>query len=253
MTQENTGEKEKEGQTPPQPSAEEQLNALRLELENTRTELGKVQDEAKAHQRVVSEKSEELRKREESENRVTELTARMDVLTTMIADIYDRGGESEVEPPHRRKSEELLRPLQDRGRLEREKISQQAYYSKAQEADKLAREVGLDMETSPELETAFLFFQTGNAEKGLAKTKEVVGRMKTEKAAGKPKETEEEMRARLKKEIEQQIREEGKYLIPESGSPSTTSSGFKEIEAAFAKGEIGQKEYNEARKKEGLR
>ena len=213
MTKKEAGEKEAEVVEPTEvkPSPEEELVTLRSQFDELQTKVTEAQEEAKAHQRTASKKAEEAQEYKNTKETLQALSDRVEVLTAMQADLLDRG-ESEEEP--RKKSADYLKRLDDlkTGReKEQEKSTQQVYMEKAQEADKLAKGAGLDMEFSPELEMALLWFQTGNADKGLLKVKEVIGKLKPEK-----KETEEEREAR----IERKILEKHGLLTPEISTPA---------------------------------
>jgi hypothetical protein len=226
-----TGPVAQEGLSP----KEEEVD-LRIQLEKAQAELERLREEAKAHQRTASKKAEELARRQELEDRINGINDRLEVLTAMVSDIVDRSATESLEEaePRTRRSAEYLKALEEKERerkLQQEKSLRQQWEEKAIEADRLAREVGLDMETSPELETAYLWFRTGDADRGLKKVQEVVAKIKAEKQQpeGKPKETEEELRAR----IEREIAEKYGLLTPEVARPSASGERvytLKEIE-----------------------
>jgi hypothetical protein len=213
MVEENKGEAP-EVQEP----AQQEEGDLRSQLSQLQQELEKAREEAKAHQREVSKKAAQLKEQEEFKANIKNIEDRMEVITAMLADIVDKDDLSEAEPTQKRSSEYLkqLEEKEEKRKREQEKSLQQEFLLKAQEADRLAKEAGLDMESSPELEDALLWFRLGEPDKGLKKVKEVTSKMKAE---GKPNEV--DIEKLVEERLQAKLKEAG-LLTPEASTPSSS-------------------------------
>jgi len=218
-TQKPTGDKveEPEVKTPEtkEPrtlSPQEEADYLRNQLGELETKLTAAQEEAKAHQRVVSEKSKEL---QDAKGFRDEVFERLELSESMIAQLGDKDREGA-------QSFKQTLDAQKRAKL----------VSKGNEAsvkvDELIRGTGLD-KNSPELEIARMYFDragmTGNAsdyDMAIRKTEEAVAKIKPKEGeeVDEKKETEEE---KINKKVDEKLKEkmiEKGLLTPEGGEPS---------------------------------
>ena len=247
VTEEKNPQSEESKDESAQEDLQAQLDALKAEKEALTAERDKIVEEAKAHQRNVNKKSDEISK---FDQRFEALEKRIEVMTSMLADVVDRDSENIEETPRKRRSEEYLSRLPTREQEEqaKQKASYDALMKIAQDADKVARDAGLDMVSSPELEKAHLYFRAGDGDKGLEEVKKVVSQ-KTEAN----KEPDEDKINKLVEEKLRKVMEEKGLLDVETGGPSAASDGWKEIQAKYAAGEISHEKYEQEGKKRDKR
>jgi len=243
----NPQSEEKSKDESAQQDLQAQLDALKAEKETLTAERDKIAEEAKAHQRNVTKKSDEISK---FDQRFEALDKRFEVMTSMLADVVDRDSENIEETPKKRRSEEYLSRLPTREQQEQEKQTKErdAFMKIAQEAEKLAKTAGLEMDKSPELKDAYIDFLRGNSEAGLEEVKKVVSQ-KTEAN----KEPDEDAINKIVEERLRKAMEEKGLLDVETGGPSAASDDWKEIRAKYAAGEISHEQYEKEGEKRGKR
>ncbi len=178
-----------------QPTIEEltqKLESTNTELEKAKTDLETVREESSQHQRNVSKKADELKKQEDATVKIKTIEKNMGVLTDMMSDLINRG-DDDYEAPKRRRSDQYT------DRLKQEERTQEPTQTnpKALEAMGLANSVGLRIETSPELTSAYIKFLEGDYDGGLSEVRKVVDKT----GADKGKETEDAMKERLEGEF----------------------------------------------------
>lgn len=197
--------------------APENADALKSELEQAKQELQRLSEEAKAHQRNVSKKDVELQREKEYREAISQ---KIDILAAGIAELMDTRSSDEEEidqKPRKRRSEEYLEKLKE---ADTAKVNsgQEYMLKKAREADALLGSVGLKMRESPETLSPYIKFMEGNIEDAMDEIRDLVSRKKAETT--EPKETEEQLRARLRKEVEREILEKRGELDAEDGQPA---------------------------------
>ncbi len=180
------GEEQKAEATPvvaqaKEPTIEELVSKskqLETDLATAKSEADTAKREAKSHQEYGRKQHEELEKQKKLDAEVSLLKTQLQVQTEMIAALMDKEGETEDEVvPKKRRSEEYLAKLKGTPAVDPQV---EARNQAAEEADELAKSVGLKMDESPELEKALMWFSMWNYKKGLEETKKVVEAKKVE-------------------------------------------------------------------------
>lgn len=262
MTQEETGDKgkveEPKAEETKTLSPQEETDALRQQLKDTEEKAVKFEEEAKAHQKVVSKKEQELQDLKLTRSDFDELRGRQEMTEALIAELGDKTvGTGEGEP-----SGSFTQKVRA-DQLGRQRV---ALAHKAEEVfsqvDELLKDTGLTKE-SPELKAAGLFFsmgtQQGNTkylDDALKEVQEVVAKLepKKETKEGEKVETEEE---RIERKSDERLKEKmiaKGLLTPEGGEPSAASpKGFAKVEQDYAEGKISTAEYDKAMKERGKR
>ncbi len=229
---------------------ENKANQLETDLANARKEAEAARREAKSHQEYGRKQHEELEKQRGLDTKVSGLETRLEVVTEMLADIVDRGEQEDVAQPKRRKSEEYLARIKPAPVVNPQV---EAFNQAMSEADGLIKSVGLEMDKSPELEKAYLWFSVYNGQKGLEETKKVVEAKKAEATKVEPKvePKTEAKKVELSDEEKEKIARE--YMIKhdllksDTGLPSGGSDSDAEFKKKWGSGELPATKENFAR------
>jgi len=211
-------------------SIQQELASTKEVLATAKADLEQAQHKAKAEEQNVSKKERQLQEVRTQQTEVKDLKKTVDVLTTMVADLVDRG-DFEDEPAKRKRSEEYLSKLKTEAPKEPSLPSD--FIEAANEADKLAKSVGLDVEESDELAKAYRYFMKRDGDKGLEEVKRVVDgvRKAKEETPKKNELTEEE-----EEEIARKYLEKKGQLHTDAGTPSGKGMSKSEAWAKYASG-----------------
>lgn len=195
------------------PSPQEELVSLRQRLVEVEKEKATAQEEAKAHQKVVSKKDQELQEVQRKADDISELKERLEIQEAYLAELAGKDNEGVVQKFKTEQQQRHYKSLMDRRNVATAKITE------------LIKGTGLNSD-SPELETARVYFEradrtgdTTDYDKALRKVEEAVSKI-IPKEVDKKVETEEVKVERLVNErLKQKMVEKG-LLAPEGGEPS---------------------------------
>jgi len=209
-----TGEKGTEPQTP---TPEEQMEALKTEKAELEQQLEQTKKGlSTAHQRIT-EKDVELKKRTDLESRIDQLSDEVKFFTSFYAENQGKSTE-EFDEAKTTRPEDLLKKFQamktESETKRKQEAQRQEYIGKIQSYQQRVEGLGLT-ETDDEYLEIQDIVTRGNfplAERRIAK-------LEKSKEPEKPKETEAEMKERIKREV---LEERGE-LTPEGGTPSAPS------------------------------
>ncbi|MCJ7828244.1 MAG: hypothetical protein MUP81_00690 [Dehalococcoidia bacterium] len=201
-------------------SPQEELDATRKQLGELESKLTAAQEEAKAHQRNVSKKDQELQEERQRLTKIDEIGGRIELLEGFIAELGDKTvekGEGGIGFAAKVRASQMQRQRETIGRKASEV---------SDEVDKLLKDTGLT-KTSPELKAAGLLYslgtQTGNLrnfDEALSEVKEAIAKLPPKAKEGEKMETEEEKVNKLVEErLKAKMIEKG-LLTPEGGEPS---------------------------------
>lgn len=207
----------------------EQLQAM---VKNLTADLEATRKEAKSHQEFGRKQQGELNKQRGMETKISGLETRLDVIAEMLANVMDRDeGIEEAEQPKKRRSQEYLGRLKEtRAELNSRQAEidprQQEFVHIAEEADRLAKSVGLDMEHSPELKDAFRLFRGGiassfnlvDAQDALDEVQKVVAKKQT------PTEAKVDIEKLIEERAQKMLKDKG-LLVTDTGSLSSGQGG----------------------------
>ncbi len=212
------------------PTAEQIVNweakAKELEVQATQlqTKLEQTEKGLRTAHQTITEKDKALKDAQDLRTVISGLRQEVDIHRAAIDELSNKPENDypETEPPKNKKPslDERIRQIETKT-----KASQVTLY--ADEVEKLVKEVGLDIRTAPELKAVRLAFgyqdpvlakealeDARSIVEGIKKKAEV--QPKVEVKPEQPKETEEQLRARLEKEIMIKY----KLATPEGGQPS---------------------------------
>ncbi len=238
--------KGKEAEEPKQvqqtPTAEEQLKTLQSQFQALTSEKERLEGGYKGLQRTLDERTKEGKKAADLESRFYAMQDSIELLATAVS---AKGGIENLEPDERkdiladlkkrRQEQELKRKQEESQRTQEEYIQKGAViYAKAEEV------FGDDVETLHYIRNCIRANDLDLAERKITKAEK--------KETPKVVETEEEKRAKMKREIMDELG----LLEEHSALPSGRSQSFADIEGKYAKGEITTAEYRKAREKEGI-
>ena len=233
---------EAKAETPAQDLAS-QLEGLKRELEDAR-------NEAKAHQRNVSKKEEELQAAKAQTTRNAGIDSRLEILTTMVADMMDKEPFEEEGQPKKRRSEEYLAKLEEvtkQSKQQADEISKQKHQQIVDEVLRQLNSAGLDAKAMETLEfaTAENLFLKGKPEEGLEEVKKIV--MTKTEAKKETKESPEEIKKRIREEVRKEILIERGELEAETGQPSVVNTRIEQIRKSYRENPNDPKAYREYR------
>lgn len=197
-----------------------------------RSQLQTMEDNWKNEQRVSSK---HLREKEEAERRLGDFDSikeQVNLQNLMISELVNKVGD-DGEPKER----------EDRFAEAIRKSELATLNRKADEAERIAREAGLDIKNDPKLKAMRYAFAAGFADEGLRELREIASQAKPE-----PKEDIDEI---VNKKVRERLIEAG-LLTPEGASPSAPGAkSFQETEKAYIKGDITSAQYEEEARKHG--
>ena len=206
------------------PAPEVEQAKLSSELEKIQKELTEAREEAKAHQRNVTKKEQELQQYKKSDEKISGLEDKIEIITQMIADVMDKDSSLEdEEKPRKRRSEEYLAKIAEKDTERKKQVKQatdQEFYGIMSEADKLIKSVNLDMEKSLELREAYIKFLTGDIRGCAEEARRVVNTLTEAKKVPQVIESEAEKEAKLRDKITKEIYEAKGWNISDTGSPA---------------------------------
>ncbi len=246
MTEEQNPEPEKGTDEVAQTDeTKDQLSEVTTQIETLTKERDKAREESKAHQRNVSKREDLLRG---YDDKLESLTSKHDILTTMVADIMDRGEDVEEAPSKKRSAEYLSKITEGETKRteDKRKAEEDIFVKAAQEADTLAQKAGLTIDESPELLKAYNFFLKGNHGKGLEEIRKVVD-SKQEVKPG-----EEDIQKRIDEGVRKAMEEKG-VLDVETGGPTAGSDDWGQVMEDYQEGKVTHEKFAEEAKKRGKR
>ena len=243
MEEENVTSVENTEEQTTQETQEEKTN-LESEIATLKAELERARQEAKAEKQNVSKKERQLQSLRKQQEKIDGLETRLEVVTSMLADLVDRGDIEDEPQPKRRRSEEYLQKIQQK---EKEKPKEPEfppeYIEAAAEADRLAKSVGLDMEESDELAKAYRYFIKGKGDEGLEETKRVVEQIRKAQEESPKKKSIDELTDEEMEEIARKYMEKKGTLHTDAGTPTSKGRVFTRQQIA----KMSEKEYEENR------
>lgn len=210
----------------------ETLESLKAELENTKKDLDKWMNEAKANRSGMSTLTKKV-------NDYKALNTKVDTMATMLADLMDNiPNEEDGDKPKSKKGAEYLSRIQKQSEeLTKTEREEQERYIRGvgKQIFDLTNGAGMDLKDSAELRGAYVKWLEGDFDGALEETKKTL--------TSKPRETEEEKR---KKWIE-----EGKRQALEgSGSLNTDTGSGARANLSFSREQIEKMSAEEYKKKE---
>tara|TARA_Y100000310_G_scaffold334669_1_gene414941 strand:- start:1457 stop:2245 length:789 start_codon:yes stop_codon:yes gene_type:complete len=244
--------------TPPEitlESVQAELEATKAKLTEATTGWETSKQKAQAEEKNVSKKDRAIKSMESRERQIADLEKKFDVVTTMVADLVDRGDYGiEDEPRKVRRSEEYLKEL-NRAERSKELVLPEDFIDAANKADKLAKAAGLDLEESDELAKAYRYFMKKDGDEGLAEVERVIEGIQKAKDETPKKKTIDELTDEDREEIVRQWDEKKGKLHTDDGrpsgqgghftrkqlaemSPATYAENKKAIDEAYAAGRI---------------
>lgn len=225
--------------TTPEVNLESELASLKEKLANTEKTFEAAKQEALAEKQNVSKKERQLQEVRSQQGKIEGLEKRLEVVTSMLADIMDKGEYEEEPQPKRKRSEEYLSRIPKPKEPEKPELPEE-FVRAASEADVLAKSAGLSVEDSDELAKAYRFFMRGKGDEGLAEVKKVVGERKAKE--GTPKKTIDQLTEEDEEEIARKYMEKKGKLHTDAGTPSGKGMTKAEAYAKFAKGELSDED-----------
>ena len=223
-----------------------ELETLHQQLTESQTALTAEREKAKISQRDSSANANRLkREREDYTSRITTLEKKTDVTLKMMAHIVDNLG-IQGEPQPQRQSMQFLEALDEtKPKPATEPQYPTDFLDKAQEAEELAKSVGLDMAKSKELRAARKAFRDGDAEDGLEEVKMVV---ESKRQSLETKKVEPPLKGKLseaeKEEIAREYMEEKGLLTVDTNAPSGASFLDADFLKKFGSGDIAATKAN---------
>lgn len=208
-------EKKPQEETPP---PEESVDTLKAQLEEEKKLREQAEKGLKTARSTITDKQNELDKYKDIHSSIKEIKAELGVHRAFIDEVgYQGTVEDDEDEP---KSKGKRPSLDEKMREIEQNAKQEQYRTMAQEAEGIARSIGLDIASAPECEVVRNYFRSGDP--GLAREgvkllqkmqadKEETPPQEEPKVDEQPKETEAEMRERIKREI---LEEQG-ALTPE--------------------------------------
>lgn len=195
--------------------------ATQAELEQTKQLLARAQEEVKAQQREVSKKAEELKRQQDFADRLTGIETNMAILGAA----FDEKGNPEEELEET--SKKAKPSVEERVKATELKGKENQVKDIGNEVVSLAKDIGLDYATAPELENirdklegAWAYRDPNRARRALEVVKKMVDARKEEKDT--PKETEEEKVNKLVEARLSQVLKERGLLTPEGFIPGSS-------------------------------
>ena len=229
------------------PTVEEQLATIQKEKADLETQLEEKSKGLKTAHAKLTQKDEELKRRGELESRLTSMEDSNKFLIGYLSEIQGKTGD-DFEDAKAKRSPDLLRRFQSiQAESEKKRsveIQRQESLSKINSIKERVEALGIpeDSEDYWEIED---FATRGKYDRAEARIKKLEA-AKTKVEA--PKETEEQIKERLEREI---LEKHG-LLKPEGAKPSAASLSFKKTEKEYSEGNITYAEYAKARQAAGL-
>tara|TARA_Y100000310_G_C20632610_1_gene789443 strand:- start:808 stop:1560 length:753 start_codon:yes stop_codon:yes gene_type:complete len=231
---ENENTQDEETQTT---TAEEQVKTLRAELQEVTSEKERLEGGYKGLQRTISEKDRAMQSQSNSNSRISAMESNIQVITDMVADVVDRADIDEGELPKKRRSDEYReRHQQTESETDTPNIREQEWTRVAVEADGLAKSVGLDIASSPELSNASYMFRAWDERAGLEEVKRVVAEKKS-KGTEANTDNQQSFDDKVQEEVRKKMQEKG-LVETEVPSPSAASASKLEATERYIRGEI---------------
>ncbi len=219
---------------------ESEIASLKEKLANTEKTFEAAKQEALAEKQNVSKKERQLQEVRSQQGKIEGLEKRLEVVTSMLADIMDKGEYEEEPQPKRKRSEEYLSRIPKPEEPKKLELPEE-FVRAASEADVLAKSAGLSVEDSDELAKAYRFFMRGKGDEGLAEVKKVVGERKAKKEET-PKKTIDQLTEEDEEEIARKYMEKNGKLHTDIGTPFGKGLTKAEAYAKFAEGKMSDED-----------
>jgi len=221
------------------PTLEQQMETLRTEVKAKSDELAKAESSLQGLRGSLTEKDRKLKEQVDLSQQISDLQETQKIFAAMIAERGDTTEDiNELQPQAKQgylKKFEELQTQQEARRKQAEGEVKRAEYNKAADAI-YAEAKAIFKDDEDQLERIEDYLYAGKLERAQA-------RIAKARTSSKPKETEEEMRERIREEI---LKEEGK-LRTDTGAPFGTGLGIPTNIEQFKKWIAGipQSEYED--------
>jgi len=228
------------------PTVEEQLATIQKEKADLEIQLEEKSKGLKTAHAKLTQKDDELKRRSELEGRLTSMEESNKFLIGYLSETQGKTGD-DFEEAKAKRSPDLLKRFQTiQAESEKKRtveIQRQENISKINSIKERVEALGIpeDSEDYWEIED---FATRGKYDRAEARIK----KLEAAKTPEPPKETEEQIKERLEREI---LEKHG-LLKPEGAKPSAASLSFKKTEKEYSEGNITYAEYAKARQAAGL-